>query len=322
MEIQYSEPLRVAWTRARSILFQPFDLGKWMVLAFTAWLAYLFHSGGFRYTRRGSLGHADPGDMAREMGRSLGHLRDNLLLQPGTLLLVALGMLFALLLLLVLLWVSSRMKLVFLDNVVRDRAEVVEPWRRLGSLGDSLFLWRLGFGLVAALVFGGLVAALTGLVVLLTAGTSVTAVIGVLGTVLSGATILAAVAVTLLVALWTENFVVPIMYRFNLGVLEAWKAFLPWLQAYLGSFVVYVLFLLAVAVGLGVVILVAGLLTCCIGLIVLALPYLGTLLLLPVWVTYRLVGPVFLAQFAPEFDLFVPTPVPADETLPGETEGA
>ncbi len=311
MEIQFSEPLRVAWDRTRQMLFHPFDLGKWLVLGFTAWLAYMFHNGGYRFQK--NLGHSGaPGDMVREVGEGMGRAWDRLVGEPVTFVLIVLGLLLAMALLLALLWVSSRMKLVFLDNVVRDRAEVVEPWKRLGSLGDSLFLWRLGFGLVAMVVVGGLAAALVGLMVLFAAGTSVTAVLGVMGAVLSGLAVMAAAVVTVLVALWTENFVVPIMYRFNLGVLEAWKAFLPWLQTYLGSFVVWVLFLVVVALGLGVVILVAGLLTCCIGLLILALPYVGTVLLLPVWVTYRLAGPIFLAQFSPEFDLFAAVAVPEE----------
>ncbi len=311
MEIQFSEPLRVAWTRTRQMLFHPFDLGKWLVLGFTAWLAYMFHNGGYKFQE--NLGHkGTPGDMVKEVGEGVGRAWDRLVGEPVTFVLILLGLLLAFALLLALLWVSSRMKLVFLDNVVRDRAEVVEPWKRLGSLGDSLFLWRLGFGLVAMVVVGGLAAALVGLMVLFAAGTSVTAVLGVMGAVLSGLAVMAAVVVTVLVALWTENFVVPIMYRFNLGVLEAWRAFLPWLQTYLGSFVVWVLFLVVVALGLGVVILVAGLLTCCIGLLILALPYVGTVLLLPVWVTYRLTGPIFLAQFSPEFDLFAAVTVPEE----------
>jgi hypothetical protein len=53
--------------------------------------------------------------------------------------------------------------------------------------------------------------------------------------------------------------------------------------------------------GLGVV--AVSLATCCIGFLILALPYVGVVLLLPLHVTYRLLGPEFIAQFDPRFDL-------------------
>jgi len=49
-------------------------------------------------------------------------------------------------------------------------------------------------------------------------------------------------------------------------------------------------------------------LTCCI----VVLPYVGTVILLPIWVTYRLFSVEFLAQFDPGFDLFVPAEIQAE----------
>lgn len=51
-------------------------------------------------------------------------------------------------------WLSSRGKFMFLDNVVTDRAEVVKPWSQYKRLVNSLFLWRLGFA--SLLLFTGL----------------------------------------------------------------------------------------------------------------------------------------------------------------------
>jgi len=48
------------------------------------------------------------------------------------------------------------------------------------------------------------------------------------------------------------------------------------------------------------VVLVLCLFTCCIVL----LPYVGTVILLPVWVLYRAYSVEFLAQFHPDFDVF------------------
>ena len=56
--------------------------------------------------------------------------------------------------------------------------------------------------------------------------------------------------------------------------------------------------------------------TCCLA----ALPYLGTVLLLPVWVAYRLLSVEFLAQFHADFDLFRPLPDDVEMVFVEEVE--
>lgn len=77
----------------------------------------------------------------------------------------------------------------------------------------------------------------------------------------------------------------------------------------------------AAAVGL---ILLTVVVTCCVAGCLMAIPYLGTVLLLPVTVFFRGVGPEFLRQFGGEFDLregsedpfgFEPAD-PGDQALP------
>ena len=46
MQISYVQPLSRAWERMRQILFDPFELAKWLVLGFSAWLAGLAGGGG------------------------------------------------------------------------------------------------------------------------------------------------------------------------------------------------------------------------------------------------------------------------------------
>lgn len=43
---QYIAPTSRAFGRMTTILFRPFDLGKWFVLGFSAWLATLLDGGG------------------------------------------------------------------------------------------------------------------------------------------------------------------------------------------------------------------------------------------------------------------------------------
>lgn len=55
MQISYSRPLSQAWAQMTGLLFRPFDLGRWFVLGFTAFLAGLVGGDG-----------ADSGELERD----------------------------------------------------------------------------------------------------------------------------------------------------------------------------------------------------------------------------------------------------------------
>ena len=142
MQISFAEPLSRAWERMRRILFEPFELAKWLVLGFSAWLAGLASSGtgSTAWNSAGDeVSHRDIG--VTGVGDAFERVAENLIWMP----LVLLGVLVVLAIVLAVLWVSSRAKFIFLDNVVHNRAEIVEPWKRFKTIGDSLFLWRVGF---------------------------------------------------------------------------------------------------------------------------------------------------------------------------------
>ena len=305
MRIAYFEPLARAWERMKGILWRPFDLSTWIVLGFAAWLAGLADSaggGGWKWI-------ADRNDISNA-SRSLPHsdswrgLGESLLWLPVLFLVI----MAVAAILVVILWLSSRAKLVFLDNVVHGRAQIVEPWHRLRDLGNSLFLWRLGFIVACGLVVLALLLlffapaatlqvsdALAGLsYAAMALGALVLAVFGI---------------VAAFIALFLEAFVIPIMYKFELKATEAWRYFLPWFKSQPLPFLLYGLFVLGVFICFGLLFGAMCVLTCC----VVALPYVGTVLTLWFWVTYRLFSLEFLAQFDPGFDLFAPIePAPTE----------
>ncbi len=310
MRIGYFEPLSRAWERTRVILWQPFDLAKWLLLAFAAWVAGLTTDTGSAAAAR-----VDSNDAGREIWSGLDHAWDGVSASAVWIPLAVMGIMIGLAFAVLLLWVTSRFKFIFLGNLVSNQAEIVEPWKSHEVLGNSLFLWRLCFTL--ACVVGVL---LVGLVFFAPAagfsfhdaleGLSVAAgILGVFGLVVFG------VAATF-IALLTESFVVPIMYRYEMPVLDAWRALLPWLKDRPAHFVVYGLFVLMLTTIFAVFFSVFCAMTCCLA----AVPYLGTVLLLPVWVTYRLLSVEFLAQFHPDFDLFRPLPEETEETTTGLAE--
>jgi len=310
MRIAYFEPLSRAWARTRVILWQPFDLAQWLLLAFAAWLAGLTTDTGSAFAWRADAHGAGP-----EAWRGIDHAWAELASNAVWLPFVAIGIMLALGFAVLMLWVTSRFKFIFLDNLIRQRAEIAEPWSRHHTLGNSLFLWRLCYALACVvgiflvmLVFFAPAAGFSINDAL--AGLSVAAgLFGTLGLVIFG-------VAAAFVAFLTESFVIPIMYRYDMKIVDAWLAFLPWLKARPIHFVVYALFVLMLALVFSVFFSVFCLMTCCMA----ALPYLGTVLLLPIWVTYRLLSVEFLAQFHPDLDLFRPLPDDEDEAVTGLAE--
>lgn len=311
MRIAYFEPLSRAWDRTRVMLWQPFDLANWLLLAFVAWVAGLTTDTGTALAGRG-----DANDYGRHSVGDLDHVFEEVAASAVWIPLVLLAVMVGIAVAVLLLWVTSRFKFIYLENLVNSRAEVVEPWKRHEKLGNSLFLWRICFA--GACVLGAVLV----MVVFFApaagfsfhdalAGLSVAAgVFGTLGLVVFG-------IAAWYVGLFVESFVIPIMYRYDLPVLDAWRALLPWLKVRPFHFVVYGLFVLMLAMVFALFYGVFCMLTCCMA----AIPYLGTVLLLPVWVTYRLLSVEFLAQFHPDFDLFAPLPEDEhDEIITGLAE--
>jgi len=293
--IRYWQPLERAFDRMRRFLFEPFDLVTWMVLGFSAWLATLGSGSG----GGGNLA-GDPTDIGDSFGRAASSLFDNIFLVG----LVGMAGVVVLAVVAVLLWLSSRGKFIFLDNCVHERAEISNPWHRYKDLGNSLFLWRVAFVgvVIAVLAAAALIPAIPA--ALISGGSFDDLSIFAMSSwgVFFGLAAVVVVIISLFVSLFLDAFVVPIMYRYELGAVEAWNYLVPWLKAHTGSFVLYGFFVLLLTIGFAIVSMLACLLTCCIA----ALPYIGTVVLLPLWVTYRHLSLEWLAQFDSGFDVFTP----------------
>jgi hypothetical protein len=306
MTIRYIEPFQRGWERMTHILFETFDVGKWLLLAFTLWLARLGSGGGTGFHWKASSDEVStPREAMNGMCEAWEGLLDHALWIP----LIVLLLVVIVAIILVLLWLSSRGRFIFLDNVVHNRATIVEPWCRLGKLGNSLFLWRLGFA-IACLVVSGLVVLLVLAPVLAASTHDVWKGVSIAAVLFAIVAMLVIGLVAAVISLFVDSFIVPIMYRFNLGVLAAWGHFLPWLSTHPLHFALYALFVLLLLIVLGVLFLavcIFACLTCCLAL-VLILPLIGSyvyaVIFLPLYVTYRAFTVEFLAQFDSAFDLF------------------
>jgi hypothetical protein len=307
MPIAYLEPFERAWERMKLALFRPFDLNKWFVVGFNAFLA------GLAESRNGSVGEKGRGDMTfREFLDLPNRAWAWLTSHPGWAIAIGVLALVAIAVIVTLLWLSSRGKFMFLDNVVRNSAEIAKPWREFRKEGDSLFVWRLVFGLVAVAVF-------IAFAVFFFVGARELYEVGwgrglpVLLLVGLGLTFFLLLILIGYISLFLNDFVVPIMAKDRVSTVAAWRRFLPLLGRHPFSFILYGIIIFLLYILFVIVVVVAGLVTCCIGWLLLVIPYIGTVVTLPVWYTFRAFSLEFLAQFGPEYRLF---PAPVKTTAP------
>jgi len=318
MRIEYVAPLSKALERMKQALFHPFDIGKWFTVGFTVFLATLLQTGagGGRFFL--------PPNPAKRLRQPdvwsfpQGAL-DWLSAHPFWAAAIAAGVFLLLVVVLVLTWLGSRGTFMFLDNVAQDRARVLEPWRRYRAAGNSLFLWRVGFGAVAALLLLPVAASALFLIARCARGGAAPAAL--LGIAALGLLALAMAVVTGYGSLLTNSFVVPLMYRHGLGVLGAWRRFLPILRSHFPHFILFGLFLLLLCIGIGIAVFLGGCLTCCIGFILLAIPYIGVTVLLPVHWTLRAFSLEYLAQWGADYSVFPPAEAPEAPGAAAPAEG-
>ena len=195
----------------------------------------------------------------------------------------------------------------FLHCVALNRAEVAEPWNKFAAEANSLFWFRLALGFIGMI----LTLPLLGIIVVMIlrmvyrGEPDVGAILVCVGLAL--VFFLVAVIVAL-IKKFLVDFVVPIMLLRRTSCLAAWKEFYRLLSARLGIFTLYVLFQIVLTMAVGTLVVVLALVTCCFACCLMALPYLGTVLLLPVLVFKRSYPLYFLAQFGSEYDVFPPPP--------------
>jgi hypothetical protein len=292
MSISVTDPIGRAINRAKYITFQPFDIGKWFVLGFIAWLAALGEGGGFGGgggNFPGGGGGTGPGpgtDPFQEAWDWVSaHLAEVILI--GAVILVAILAIW-----LLLVWVSSRGRFMFLEAIANNTYEVVAPWKRHRFLGNSYMAFRICLALVAvpvtlAILLLGFALALPDIRARSFGGAALA------GTLVSAALIVVSSIVFGIVSWCTRNFVTTIM-----SVLPAWSEFRNQVvPGHLGSLTLFLLMRIVLALAIGILSAIIGCVTCCIGF----LPYLSTVVTLPLHVFNICYAVYFLQQFDPAY---------------------
>jgi len=302
------DPISPAIDRVKIMLFRPFNLGRWFVIGFCAWLAYLGTGGGggngggpnFNFPHR-------PGPDAR-IGHALNEAKeffvDNMYwIIPVAVIIVALIAGIALLIT----WLNSRGRFMFLHCVAKNKAEVKVPWQKFRKQANSLFLFRIVLGIISLPIVGLPIFGIVLFIIMMASRT------GPLVASISGIVILGLLIFVLLIALFlvkkfTMDFVVPIMFLQGAGCVAGWQQFMTILSANKLRFALYLLFQIVIAITIGAIIALGfciGCCLCCISILLL-IPYIGTVILLPLLVFERAYSLYYLRQFGPQFDVFIP----------------
>ena len=288
------------------LLFRPFDIGTWFVLGFSAFLASLsegFGSGGGNLTNKfsGDSGYDEIGDMAQNFGNTAQDFLDT---GVGIAIALMVGMVIIVFGLL-LLWLSSRGRFMFLDNLVHRRSEVSRPWNEFAAQGDSLFLWQIVYTLILLAVIGLCVLMGFSLFAPIMAG-GVSWIITAPMAIIAGTIAFILFVAVLYIEFFLTAFVVPIMHKHRIGTMAAWGRFVPLFQENPGSFFLCGLFYAVLSIVGFLAFMLGGVLTCCVGLLLMAIPYVGSVITLPLSVTLGYFTLDFLGQFGDDFRLLEP----------------
>ncbi len=299
-------PLESAFATTRRILFKPFDFGKWLLLGFMAWIYQLRDLGitpfqGQKvktdFPRNWENPHTILENLEALIRESLEPLSQKLFwLVP----LVGFIALVSMTLWVILTWLSSRGSFLFLNGVATNQTEIAGPWNEFVREGNSLFRFRLilslgGFVLTLSLLVGAV------LLQMLSFGPNAASPWLTFGLLLTP-TLLCAMGLWLIGSL-TEDFVVPIQYLRRCGCRTAWGLLLGQMSRFPTAFLLYVLIQIPLSLVTALVVLVFAVITCC-GCCLLFVPYLSTVILLPVSVLHRAYPLHFLAQLGPEWNAF------------------
>ncbi|UCD50128.1 MAG: hypothetical protein JSW27_21685 [Phycisphaerales bacterium] len=305
------DPIGPAIERVRTVLFRPFDLGKWCVIGFSAWLAQLGTGGGNGGGGGGSGGDGAhrPEDITDEIRHGYEVAREYVAANLYWILPVAIFVLIVFISVwLLITWLSSRGRFTFLYCVAQNKGEFWNPWRLLLPHGNNLFGFRVALGIIWFLTGAAFLAA-GGVLAFFAHQTLGFTVVTILGLVMCGLLFFATMIVFGIIAAFTTDFVVPIMYVRRLRCRPAWRVFLEVLSENKGRFFVYLLFQIVITIALGAI-AVGMMCVCCAACCLFMLPYVGTVLLLPLSVFRRSYSLYYLAQYGPQFNVFPREPKP------------
>lgn len=265
MPISAVDVITLAIQHTKRQLFQPFRFWQWMRLAFVGLLAGELGSGGnFNFNKF----NPPPSSGRPSIGDLWGKIDPAILATVITVLVVS-----GLVLFLVLTYISSVMRFILFDSILKKECRIRDGWSRRQDPGLKLFLWQLGLMLVTfflAVIIIGVPAMFA-----FSAGwfKNPRAHVGQL--VLAGIAVLGLFLIFLvaiaLVHVLTKDFVVPQMALENIGPIEAWRRLWPMIQGEMGGYAAYVGMKIVLAIVAGIAIMIVTVIVA----VIIAVPVVG-----------------------------------------------
>lgn len=277
------------------VLFRQFDFVRWMSIGFCAWLAYLGSQGSANFdVFRGEL---STNGMKADLDKALDALQLSAIgstkltaMAVALLMVIVFGLIFCQL--------RSRGDFMFLHRWYRPDAPITLCWTASREAGAELFKWRVYFFLIAVLLYvlDGVFAYRLVLKPYLEAGKVWDEAL-LLPTIACVGSVVLLTVVSEVVAHLAKAFVVPVMYWQGVTASRAWLAVFSLCNQYPFAMLSYLIFGVVCSVLAGVLFVLVGVLTCCIGFIPMILPYFGTVVLLPYYFFFRGYAVCFLNQW-------------------------
>jgi preprotein translocase subunit Sss1 len=252
-----------AFEHTKRQLFQPFRIGQWVRLALVGLLAGELGSGGFKIPNLSNF------NLPRHPGSE--HFLTSDLAGSAPMLfagLIAVLVVAALLLGILLTYVSSVMRFILFDSVLVKECHIREGWSRRQGPGWHYFLWKLlyllaTFGVLIVLV--GIPAGFAFAVGWLN-NPKQHMVVLVLGGIALFLAIMIFLFVMAVIYVLTKDFVVPQMALENIGALEGWRRLWAMMKAEKSSYAGYIGMKIVLAIVVGIILGIVGFI---IGLIIL-----------------------------------------------------
>ena len=308
-KVSVIDPVGLAIERAKEMLFRPFDWRKWFVIGFCAWLAYLGGNsgggpGGPNNLESVKKPHEHQAEIVKGIHAAKEYVLENLFwIVPVSIIVTVIIIGISLLIT----WLNSRGKFMFLHCVATNKAEIAVPWNKFRERANSLFVFR-----IVLYIIGLFAVALPGLgmtfFIIVTVTGSMPLIASIPGIVISGLFAFVILIGFFLVRKFTFDFVVPIMFLRTTSCMAGWHEFMTIFSGNKARLALYILFQIVIAIAIQTIIVIIfciGCCFCCTGLL-LFVPYIGTVILLPLLVFKRSYSLYYLRQFGPDFDVFLP----------------
>ena len=307
MNISPVAPITPAWNHMVRILFRPFAFKKWLALGFCAFLATCGEQGS------NSSNFTDSG--SQNDFEELYQLIDtNMELVIG----IAIGVVVLCIIIgLLVTWLSSRGKFMLIDGVVKNRGAIKEPWTEYKTEGNSLFLLSIVVGIIA---IAGIAVTLG--VPLLIAWPDIEAEsfgsAGATSLVVAGLLFIPYLIACIAFSFFIRVFVVPTMYLRRVRAVQGMRiAYADLCKGHLGSAILLFLMMMLLGIGAAAVGIVVTCATCCIA----ALPYISSVVFLPITVFFVCYALCYIQQFGDQWRFFPPTCNGCGYDLQGLDEG-